>query len=415
MKEAVLEFRIGDKKFGIPTKFIKNLFEIENVKKVYGMPKYVVGLVENNKHIYPLVSLNKIWNISEDNSFKGKSAIVIVFNFDLAIVVDEILKISSAEKKGNEIFEVYEDEGEIVGKLDLEFLKDIKLPHFQNRYEVKKSKKDTKKYLIFKNEEVYVIDVEKVKKIDEKEKEYIEILNLPVYIEPFGKLIEKKDFEKSVIVVEKDKKFLALGVEEILGIEEVEKNEIVYLSNAIFKETFFLNGKTIKVLNNKFLDEKIENHGVVIAKTKKEKTFSTKKSILIVNIAGERFAIDMEDIDEIKECKDIHPNTTVSVENEFIKGIVTTKSGAHYLISFEKIIGRNIDMNNEDCRVIVLKSKENKKAILISNIEDLITIEKENIIYSSNKEFFIQGAVCIDNDIVTLLNSEWRVDEHQKV
>ena len=45
MKETVLEFKIGDKKFGIPTKFVKNLFEIENVKKVYGMPEYVVGLV----------------------------------------------------------------------------------------------------------------------------------------------------------------------------------------------------------------------------------------------------------------------------------------------------------------------------------------------------------------------------------
>jgi len=409
MKEAVLEFRIGDRKFAIPTKFVRNLFEIEKVKKVYGMPEYVVGLVENNHHIYPLVSLNKIWNINEDTSFKGKSAIVIVFNFELAIVVDEVLKIATAEKKGNEIFEVYEEGGEIVGKLDLNFLKCIKLPHFQNRYKVKKTKKDTKKYLVFENEETYAIDVEKIKKIDEKEKEYIEILNLPVYISPFGELVGKKNIEKDVIVIEKDKKFLALGVDKIFGIEEVEKNEIVYLSNEVFKETFFLNGKTVKVLNDKFLDENIEKRGVLIAKNKKEKTFSAKKSILIVNIAGEKFAIEMKDIDEIKECEDIHPNTT-SISNPFIKGIVTAKSGAVYVISFENIIGKQIEMN-EECRIIVLKSYKNKKAILVSNIEDLISIDENNIVYSSNEEFFIQGAICVNDDIITLLNSKWRVDE----
>jgi len=414
MKETVLEFKIGDKKFGIPTKFVKNLFEIENVKKVYGMPEYVVGLVKNNYHVYPLISLNKIWHINKNNNFLGKSAIVIVFDFEFAIVVDEVIKISYAEKKGNKIFEVYEDNGEIVGKLDVEFLKSIKLPHFQNKYKIKKITKNTKKYLIFKNEEIYGIDVEKIKKIEEKEKDYIEILNLPVYITPFGEFVEKNNFDKSVIVIEKNKKFLALGVEEVFDIEEIEKNEIVTLSNNIFKETFFFNGNTVKVLNNDFLDELIENKGVLISKSNQEKIFSTKTSILIVNIAGEKFAVEMKNIEEIKESEDIHPNT-VSIANEFIKGIVTTKTGAHYLISFEKIIGKEIDINSEDCRIIVLKSKENKKAILISGIEDLITIEKENIIYSSNREFFIQGVICIEEEIIPLLNSEWRIDEFKKI
>jgi chemotaxis signal transduction protein len=115
----VLEFKINDNLFTIEMKYIKTLFEVEKLKKVYALPKYVIGLVEHNHQIYPLISLNEAWYNKED-SWKNKNAFVLVLeNEEFAILVDEIVKITEANKSENEFLEVFKDKDEIINLINI--------------------------------------------------------------------------------------------------------------------------------------------------------------------------------------------------------------------------------------------------------------------------------------------------------
>jgi chemotaxis signal transduction protein len=348
-----------------------------------------------------LISLKKAWGIDEDDS---NTAVAMVFeDREYAILIDEIIKIDELEKKENFLIEVFEENGEIIGNLNLDFLKDVEIPVFNNN--VKKEEKrgnieEKESFLLFKcNNELLGIDTQILRKVEDYNGKDVFLLNNAVItLLPFSKIYKDCPM-KSVLILEKEKT-LGMTVDEIIDVALVDKNEIVKASG-MFDRYFLYNGKEVKIFNSEYLQTKIEKYGVVLPKENK-KEFADKEEILILDIAGEKFAVKMSNILEIVDFDETYFNFTN--ENPHVKGILTTKEGATFIISLEKVLGKKIQ-TDEDSKIIVLKNGS-LKAILVSKIEDLVYVEKEKIIDSKNSTY-IGGVVICNNEMIPLFNLNW--------
>ena len=132
--------------------------------------------------------------------------------------------------------------------------------------------------------------------------------------------------------------------------------------------------------------------------------YNEKTEVLVVNILGEKFAIRMKNIIQIEDYEETH--LTFANSNPYVKGIITTNEGATYILSLEKILGKE-QIKNEESKIIVLKHQADIKAIIVDEIEDLIYVNKENIITADESENYIGGMVIYKNEMIPLLNINW--------
>ena len=400
MKIPALKFRVANKYFAVEMDKIKHFFDVENVLRLPSLPPFVVGIVRYNNYVYPLISLKKAWGIEEEDS---STAVAMVYeDNDYAILIDEIIKIDDLEKKENFLIEVFEENGEIIGNLNLEFLNNIEIPTFKNIFNREKNKILEKKesFLLFKcKDEVLGIDTKILRKVEEYTGQDVFLLNDAVItLLPFSKIYKECSL-KNILIIEKDK-ILGIIVDEIIDIALIEENEIVS-GSGMLDRYFIYNNKEVKVFNNEYLEMKLEKYGVVIPK-KQKKIFSDVVEILVLDIAGEKFAVKMSNILEIVDFDETYFNFTN--ENPHVKGILTTKEGATFILSLEKVLGKKIEIS-EDTKIIVLKDGV-LKALLISGIKDLIYVEKEKIIYSQN-DTYIGGVVIYNEEMIPLFNLHW--------
>ena len=258
-------------------------------------------------------------------------------------MIDEIIKIDELEKKESFLIEVFEENGKIIGNLNLNFLKDVHIPTFKNHYLEKKDEilnKENESFLFFKcNEEILGIETSIIKKVEEYQKKDVLILGESIIkVLDFNKLY--KECEKENLIILEDEKVAALPVGEIVDIHIIPKDKVITSNEGVFNRYILYKGKDVKVFSTSFLKKFINKYGVHIQKNDESKEYNEKIEILIVNILGEKFAIRMKNIIQIEDYEESHLSFANS--NPFVKGIVTTNEGATYILSLEKILGKEI-------------------------------------------------------------------------
>jgi len=407
MKVHALEFRVADKYFAIEMKKVHHFFEVENILKLDFLPDFVLGIVKYNNHIYPLISLKKAWNL-EDNETSQTAVAIILENKEFAILIDEIIKIEELEKKENFSLEVFEEEGKLIGNLNLDFLQNIDIPTFHNKIQKITTKKLTNKesFLLFKcNEEIIGIDTSLIKKVEDYEKEMIILNNMVLNITPFDKLYKKCEYS-DILVLEKEKT-IAIPIGNIIDIYLADKDDITVSNEDVFNKYFLYNSQEVKIFSNTYLENIIEKYGVHIKKEKTKK-FDEKIEVLVLNICGEKFAIRMKNVIDITEYDESSLNYSNHIPH--VKGIIITKEGATYILSFENILNKKPTIS-EDSKIIVLKNEGHLRAILVDNIEDIIYVKNENIILSDEDlDNIIGGMVIHENKMIPLINIHWPKD-----
>jgi chemotaxis signal transduction protein len=407
MKVSALEFRVADKFFAIEMSKVKHFFEIEDVMFLDFLPDFVEGIVRYNNYVYPLISLKKAWGI--DDGVKEETAVAIVFkDKEYAILIDEIIKIDEMEKKENFLLEVFEENGKLIGNLNLEFLKDFKIPTFENRTEKFSGEKETNQgknkesFLIFEcNGEILGVDTSLVKKIEDYEKETLILNSMVVNVMPCEKIY--KECEKKNILVLENEKVMALSIGDIVDICIVDKDDVTVSSESVFNRYFLFKSKEVKVFSNTYLKNAIEKHGVHIKKDKAKK-FDEKIEVLLLNICSSRFAIKMSSVLDI--CEYDEASLNYANDNPFVRGIITTKEGATYILCFEKILKKEMKIT-EDAKIIILKNEKHLKALLVESIDDIIYVKNENILISNESDNIIGGMVVAEKEMVPLININW--------
>jgi len=405
MRVAALEFRVADKYFAIEMSKVKHFFEVENIKKLDFLPPFVEGIVNYNNHVYPLISLKKAWNI--DDGKKENTAVAIVFrDREYAIMIDEIIKIDELEKKENFLVEVFEENGKLIGNLNLDFLNDFKIPTFKNKTVKTEEKRYANKesYLVFNcNGELLAVESRLVKKIEDYEKDIV-VLNKMVVNVTASEKIYKECEKKNILILENDdNKITAFPVGDIVDILLVDKDEVTVSYEGVFNRFFLYKSKEVKVFSSNYLNKVISKYGSVIKKEKIKK-FDEKIEVLLLNICGEKFAIRMKNVVDINEYDEASLN--FANNNPHVKGIITTREGATYILSFEKILKKKPKIT-EDSKIVVIKDENVLKAILVDMIEDIIYVKNDDILIADESDNIIGGMVIHGREMIPLINTLW--------
>jgi chemotaxis signal transduction protein len=385
---------------------VKHFFEVENLMKLDFLPPFVEGIVNYNNHVYPLISLKKAWNINDDK--KEDTAVAIVFrDREYAVLIDEIIKIDELEKKENFLVEVFEEDGKLIGNLSLDFLNDFKIPTFKNKTAKKEVRKDVNKesFLVFEyGGELLAVESGFVKKIEDYEKDTVIINGMVVNLTPQEKIF--KEAEKKNVLILENEKILAFPIGSVVDIVLMDKDDITIGSEGIFNKFFLLKSKEVKVFSSGYLNKLISKYGSIVKKDKAKK-FDEKIEVLLLNICGSKFAIRMKNVLDINEYDEASLN--FANNNPHVKGIITTREGATYILSFEKILKKEPKIT-EDSKIIVLKDDNVLKAILVDSIEDIIYVKNDNILVSNDSDNIIGGMVINDKEMIPLININWPKD-----
>ncbi len=447
MKINILEFKVKDHLFGIRTEFVKSIFEIESFRKSPLLPKNVIGFTSYNKHIYPLICMEKLLSLSEEcTDPHGKTAIVINAGEKyFALVVDEILKIQEIEKnqEGNEVINFYNLQGKLLEEITPEFISlNVKIPHLNQKissqsfsFEEKDKNFSERSFLIFTlGNQKCGLDTDFIRKVEYAEGEINKITkdqnswidgvfllkNNVIKVGNLKKLLGLKDNqtnEKNLVIIEDNNKIFSFLVDEIVDIHSISEEKINRSTkdSFIFKD-FIVHEKTIvPIISEEFIKESFEKYSIKINSSLEE--FKQKKNevdILLFKIGKERFGVQMENVSEVFDYSDTHVSS-YPTENKSILGVVTARKETYFLITYEHILGEKVDKNSEDTKILVISDDKVKIAILISEIEDIVHISEDNIAKFEDNSQFIKGTFLTkEGELVNLLNPSWIVSEFKK-
>lgn len=128
------------------------------------------------------------------------------------------------------------------------------------------------------------------------------------------------------------------------------------------------------------------------------------EKILIFNIAGKEFAVNIKDVDRILS----HSNITFVPEQEcFIEGIIDYSDDVINVINLAKLFSID-EIDDEDTILIVVASGEKKAALKTNNgskIVDLNQNDKESIPQLAlEKNSFFKGIVKFEGQLIILLD-----------
>ncbi|EDP73732.1 chemotaxis protein CheW, partial [Hydrogenivirga sp. 128-5-R1-1] len=388
-----------------------------------------------------LICVENLFGLSKEKckNIIGKTAITVsVYDNQYSLVVDEIIKIQEIENTGSssDVVNFYKVQDKVLEEITPEFLKlKIKVPSFkqlstaQKGRKIKEEKNDEEKtFIIFTlGNKPFAINTDYLKKVEyidnlegniAFENEWIEgvylVKGTPVKTGNLKKLFGINDGkEENLLILEKENKSLGIKVDDIVDIYSIKKDHINEGTNEnnILKDFFVYDKKVVSVLSEKFLDEAISKYSLKYNKTDGvDKTQHTKHKeidILIINILGEKFAIKMEDVAEVLEYDDVNISN-YPTENKFIKGLAAYKNQSFFLVSFEEVFNKEINID-ENVRIILIEKNGKYIGILASDIEDIVSVPEENIAQLDNNKTIIGGNVILDKEIVNLLNINWLI------
>jgi purine-binding chemotaxis protein CheW len=438
-KINILEFSIGNNLFGLKTEHIKTIFEIENVKDLPLAPDYIYGVTNHNKQIYPLVCFEKLLEL-EDNckDVIGRTAIVVnIDNKHYALVVDEIHKIQEIEKTENsdDVINFYNLQGTVLEEITPSFLKrrinmpplkqDISHESFEN---TTARKEDESSILIFRiGEKILGIPTDVVKKVEHtedlekthiKEKSWINgiylIRDIPVKAGNIAKLLDIKQQKiEYLIILEEEGKYFGFEAEEIMDLITV-KTTSIKKGNSInnFINDFVLhNNKIIPIISKNFIKESFQNHGLK-ANVKDKESNETKEEIdiLVFKLGDDLFGIKMENLHEVLDFDDVYISN-YPTEIDEIEGLIATGKESLFLITFEKYLKKKINPQ----KILIIKEENLKIALSVTDIEDILSVPKNNFAEFETNQLFVKGVV-IDkkNNLINVLNPAWILYKYKK-
>ena len=431
MKVSVLEFSIGDALFGIQADYIKLIFDVEIIKDVDMMPDYVIGITKYGENVYPLICTAKILGMDEGlcNQPIGKTAIVVKTKKGLyALLVDEILKIQEIEKTDeNSIINFYKEQDTVLEEITPKFIEQkVNIPSFFEKKEKEFAKtlsQEEKAFVLSEIEDRIIgFDIDLVKKVEDIEElkpskvpteswvdSVYSIKNMIIKTGNLRKLLninEKKG--ENLILLGKGNKVLGIEVDRINDFAAVSEDKIsISTEEEIFDRYFIHNGKIVSVVANKHINNWIDQYALKSEIHHEEETKrKTTKEILIIRIGDKKFALKMEEIIEVLNYEDVKIST-YPTKNSYIKGIMAFREKTYYLISFETALNQKIDID-ENTKILLFYKDGKEGALLISEIEDILSVPEDKIIPVSSEDSFIDGALISDSgDIINFLNPNW--------
>ena len=124
---------------------------------------------------------------------------------------------------------------------------------------------------------------------------------------------------------------------------------------------------------------------------------------VIFKLGHEHFAVET---DKILSINDMMTITLVPKSPAHIKGLVNLRGSIKSLVDINLLL--NIQSNNKQNNIIILKVDEEELGITVDEVEEVIDINEQYLqkLETHNTEGYIKGVIEIDQRLLTVIDIE---------
>jgi len=425
MIENVLEVRISNEIFGIDADKILHILRIPPITPVVMVDKSIKGIAVILGKIVSVIDVSVLLDFNECDTQNENSRILTVSN-DSSLLVDEVLDMvninSENFEESNEdmILGLYRNNGKIVQVLDVEKLiqnidklsftpKKIESISDSNKIEEKKDN-EMIRCLFFKlGNEQFCMDISIIQEIifipnitpntNEDELGMITLRDEILSIIDMKKLFdfkENKITEKSRAIIVKDIGLLALLIDEIEEVRDIELSMIEEISNEKFEGIF--KGEILSsLLSNVYIKNLIQNHNKNDDKHKEIiKRDNDMIEVVVFKIDEEEFAFEINNVQEIIKYEKA---TFFPQASNFVEGLLNLRGNVIPIISLPKKLGFK-EMISEKTKIIVCNIHDDKIGFIVDDVSDIMFIEDIYLSKVENENSMFDEVINLEERVI---------------
>lgn len=121
--------------------------------------------------------------------------------------------------------------------------------------------------------------------------------------------------------------------------------------------------------------------------------------IIIFKLSNKLYGISTDCVEEISKSKKI---THIPNAPDWIEGLINLRGDAITLVNLYKLI--ELEEHTEYTNVIIVKILEEQLGLMVNEIIEVVTINKDDIQKVNNIEDGILGIIKIDNEIINIID-----------
>ncbi len=199
-----------------------------------------------------------------------------------------------------------------------------------------------------------------------------------------------------IIILREGEMTLGLLVDEILDIKDVATNSVEMLPSRFHKNRLsgvIKEGKDlISTIDNRFVESLFEESGKFLQKEEREKISSKQEDLcemVTFKIGDEEYGFLIDVVEEIIRYEDITeiPNTP-----KLFKGVINLRGKVVPVISLYQRLGA-VEKIGENSKILVCKSEKSEVGFLVDLVDEVLSVDEENIKDANNKEKIVEKIV----------------------
>jgi len=438
--DTILQIRLGDEYFGIDSDDSNQILRVPIITSIPLTNSYLNGIVVLNGKIVPVLDLKKVLDIGSVD-IKNEESRIITLNFDgeeVAILVDEVVDAFNMDESNydentsqdNSIVGFYKQNDDLIQIIEPKnIINDDMIESFQP-LEVDKisdssedglsSDTDTNRYLFFKSQsEFFAVDIELVAELifvpDEitpiaggdssnlgaitLRDEVIDVFDFNVV---FGfSAVDIKDENARLLILRDEDKKLALCVEDVQEIKDVDISKIESLNVSMGDnkiEALYKDEKSIvSIVSATYFRELIDEFSVTTQKDdeidEQKDGSSSMRELAVFAIEKEEFAFDIESVQEIITYQEVTP---LPESDEYIDGVINLRGSIIPVVNLPKKLDFKPKLTDKS-KIVVCTTEGEKVGFLVDDVNDIMFIDDKFVSVSKNSEALIKSTISLDD------------------
>ncbi|EQB87619.1 purine-binding chemotaxis protein CheW [Clostridium punense] len=122
--------------------------------------------------------------------------------------------------------------------------------------------------------------------------------------------------------------------------------------------------------------------------------------ILTFSLNNEEYAVDTGIVDTVENMRQV---TVVPKSKKYIKGLVNYRGEALPVIDIKRLFNLETELYKTDEKLIIIKYKEQKMALAVTDVNEVINIEESQDEVALNLKMYV---ININENVLTYLSEE---------
>jgi|GEM_PF-335380 len=425
----VIIFQIGKQNFAFSLDNVKEIIKVPSITPVPLAKSHVAGLINLRGEVIPVLNLREKYKI--ESYIKSEDARIIIIEkngFKLGVLVDKVLNISSIDqaqmneckittleevkavikqKEGDKLITFIDSDKIVEESLVFSVFQKINIESTTSKMDESEQKlSKQERYILAQiDNQNYALNIANIQEIirfsdystvpseDDDilgiinlRNEIIPIINIQKLLKSNNKEKEIDDETKIVIANNSGVKF-GFVVDRILSVISASEEEIKLLPTVanfenIFTGTIKSDDKMYIILNIEKLFEKVSSAIYEEIKNQGEEALEMvktgdEKQVVLFELNNQKFAIDIQKVKEINRIPNI---IKVPNEKRYLRGIANLRGDVIVIVDLCSLLYGEETQLNDSSRVIIVELRGERFGILAKKVLSVSKISAENVV-----------------------------------